>query len=281
MRGAILALWLAVAGVPDPEVERGIRLVEDGDYDGAIFLLDGAARRLAASPQHVQELSQAYLHLGIAYLGKGHESAAKAQFRQALTRIRDLSLSSDRFSPKVIDVFEAAKAELREVAGPAAAAPAKTKGRGGKGLLLVAGAGAVAGGVALAAGGGGGGSSPAEPAPSAHSPSAPTGPQAKMFSGQLGGTENLSFPITVGANGTLEAKLSWENPETLLAVDLHLPGSVVGASTRTSRTTALLTVHVGPHGYTLQVLHRGGCADASPPINPHCTTPFTLQVNYP
>jgi len=48
-------------------------------------------------------------------------------------------------------------------------------------------------------------------------------------------------------------------------------------------TTALpnLTLHVSAQGYTLQVLHRGGCAGAPPPLSPHCTTPFTLQVVHP
>jgi hypothetical protein len=265
----------------DADVDRGIRLVEDGDYDGAIFLLDSAARRLAQDPQRIEDVSQAYLHLGIAYLGKGHESAAKAQFRQALGRIRDLSLSSERFSPKVIDVFEAARAEVR-AAGNAAAAPAPARSAppkrgGGKVLLLVGGGVLAAGGVAVAAGGGGGEGSGGAPS----SPSTPAGPQTKTFTGNLAGHQNLSFPLTPGAGGVLEARLSWENAETLLALDLHVPGSVVATSTRATRTTAQLTAHVGAQGYTLQVLHRGGCADGPPPLSPHCATPFTLQVTHP
>jgi hypothetical protein len=280
---AALCLALVLPGpaaAGDPDVERGVRLVEDGDYDGAIFLLDAAARRLAQEPQRVQDLSRAYLHLGIAYLGKGHESAAKAQFRQALTNIRDLTLSSERFSPKVIDVFEAARAEVRAAAAPAAAPPAAApvpKRGGSKRLLIAGGVAAAAGGVALAAGGGGGGPSPGSPTPPA---SAPAGPTTRTFTGTLGGTENLSYPLTVGGGGTLEAKVTWENAEAALALDLHVPGSVVGTSARTSRNTANLTVTVGAHGYTLQLVHRGGCAEARP-VSIHCTTPFTLQVMHP
>ena len=95
----------------DPEVAKGIEQVEQGDYDAAIFTLDGAARRLSADPKKSRQLSEAYLYLGIAFLGKGHEAAAKAKFREAVKQIKDLSLSPDKFAPRVIDLVEAAKAE--------------------------------------------------------------------------------------------------------------------------------------------------------------------------
>jgi hypothetical protein len=292
---ACLALAAPSAGgataptVRDADVARGIQLVEDGDYDGAIFLLDAAARRLAGNPERVEDQSQAYLHLGIAYLAKGHESAARAQFRQALARNRSLALSADRFSPKVIDAFEAARAEAATDSAPPTAAPAaKPAAAGGEGgskggsktWLLLGGGALVAGGVAVAASGGGGSSGSGAPTTTGGSgTSAPAVPQTENFSGHVAAHENLSFPITVAANGTLEARLTWTNAETLLAVDLHLPGSVVATSTRTSRTTATLTTSVIPHQYTLQVLHRGGCAEGS--ANPNCTTAFTLQVMHP
>src|SRR5689334_8276803 len=113
-----LALALALASAPfagvaraDDDLAKGIALVDDGDYDAAILVLDTAARRLAADPKDTRALSQAYLYLGIAYMGKGHEAAAKAKFKEAVATIKDLSLSPDKFPPKVIDVFEAAKSE--------------------------------------------------------------------------------------------------------------------------------------------------------------------------
>jgi hypothetical protein len=163
--GALLALGLlgavpvdaaqAPAGV-DPEVAKGIALVDEGDYDTAIVTLDGAARRLAVDGTKVKDLSQAYLYLGIAYVGKGHEAAAKAKFREAVSRIRDLTLSADRYPPKVIDLFEAAKEEARrDGTGPSSAgrtpAPAEMeeRGGGGKKVLLIGGGAAVAGGAAF------------------------------------------------------------------------------------------------------------------------------------
>ncbi len=148
----------------DPEVAKGIQQVEEGDYDAGIFTLDGAARRLQADPKKSQQLSEAYLYLGIAYLGKGHEAAAKAKFREAVKQIKDLSLSPDKFAPRVIDLVEAAKAEAGTspaAARPAAAANPPKKGGGSGKVLLIAGLGvAAAGGAALAVGGGGGGDSP-------------------------------------------------------------------------------------------------------------------------
>ncbi len=80
----------------------------------------GSGRRLAADPSKARDLSEAYLYLGIAYMGKGHESAAKAKFRDAITQIHDLSLSPEKFSPRVINVFEQARDEvIQPTAAPA------------------------------------------------------------------------------------------------------------------------------------------------------------------
>ena len=74
-----------------------------------------------------------------------------------MKQIKDLTLSPDKFAPRVIDLVEAAKAEARTTAAGAkpAAAPAK-KGGGSKKLLIFGGLGvAAAGGAALALKGGG------------------------------------------------------------------------------------------------------------------------------
>ena len=174
-----LAALPALAQVPaDPDVAKGVKQVDEGDYDAAILTLDNAARRLSADPSKSRELSYAYLYLGIAYMGKGHEAAAKAKFREAVTRVTDLSLSPDRFSPKIIDLFEAVKEETtkggpkaagssasapatasapKPAAAPAPAPSAKTGDGGGSGktLLFVGlGVAAAAGAVLVLAGGG-------------------------------------------------------------------------------------------------------------------------------
>src|SRR6185436_11901306 len=149
----VLALLVAAQPVPaetptDPEVLKGIQQTEDGDYDAAIFTLDAAARRLAADPSRPADLSQAYLYLGIAFVGKGHDAAAKARFRDALQQLHSLSLSAEKYPPKVINVFEAARDEMNREAGGPGGKSRKTK------WLVLGGVGVAAGGTALAVGGG-------------------------------------------------------------------------------------------------------------------------------
>lgn len=132
----------------DPDLAQGIQQVEEGDYNAAILTLDNVARRLAADPARTRELSQAYLYLGVAYVGKGHDAAAKAKFREAVTQLRDLTLSPDKFPPKVIDLFEAAREEVAKTPTPRPAV-AEKKGGGGKRVLLLGGLGAAAAGAAI------------------------------------------------------------------------------------------------------------------------------------
>lgn len=113
----------AQVGPPDPEVAKGMREVEEGEYDAAILTLDGAARRLAAAGGQSTDLVQSHLYLGVAYLAKGHETAARASFREALTQFRDLRVSPEKFAPRVIEVFEQARREnAQETAARAATA---------------------------------------------------------------------------------------------------------------------------------------------------------------
>jgi tetratricopeptide (TPR) repeat protein len=72
---------LAAISVPlDPDVAEGVRRVENGEFESGIAALDAAARRLIAaggttmSPQ----LAQAYLYLGIAYMGRSQQERLKA-----------------------------------------------------------------------------------------------------------------------------------------------------------------------------------------------------------
>lgn len=129
--------------------------------DAAIFTLDAAARRLSSDRSRTQELAQAHLYLGIAYLGKGHETLAKARFKDALTHDRGLSLSPEKFAPRVLELFEKAKEELgRSGPAEAAAPPQAEKKSGSKTPLILAGI-AVAGGAGIAVAAGGGKSSSA------------------------------------------------------------------------------------------------------------------------
>ena len=242
----------------DPEVAKGVKLVEDGDYDGAILTLDNASRRLASDPSRAKDLSQAYLYLGIAYVGKGHEAAARAKFREALTQIRDLTLSPDKFPPKVIDVFEAARAE----AGKAPAQTAEKKGGGGhKGLLIGAGIVAVGGGVAIAAASGGS--------------KASDNRQTLNFADSVAENEQRFFSVIPRSAGALEATVTWQDGQIELGVGLeerNPPYTDLGQAQRTTNTTRVLRANVTQQEYVVIVSNYSGRRG---------TEPFTVRVTLP
>jgi len=258
----------------DPEVIRGIRQVDEGDYDAAIVTLDAASRRLAGDPARVQDLSQAYLYLGIAYVGKGHEAAAKAKFREAVRQIKDLVLSTDKYPPKVIDLFEAAREEVNRTAAPsptasapsAPSAPPAKKGGSHKGLIiggvLLAGA-----GVAVAAGASGGGSSSNSNAPADTRSS-------QVFTGSVPANDIRGFTVTASKAGSLEATLTWSTRTISITLDCqehNAPYTECGHSNRTTDTSAALTVSVTQKEYDVIVSNFN---DVGP-------EPFTLTVRYP
>jgi hypothetical protein len=309
------SLLLVVAGVlagslaavaqdeaADPDVNEGIRLVEIGEYDAAILTLDNAARRLAADPARVEELSRAYLYLGIAYLGKGHEAAARARFRDAVTQMKDLTLSPEEFPPKVINLFEAAREDTLKapaegsaeaapgVAPESAATPGPTeataetapppKKGSSKTLLIVGGLGGAAAVGALALGGGGGdGGQPAGPV--AAEPSPPPGPapvRTDEFAGRLSWQEgSRRFEIGVEGEGELVAELQWMLPErqpVVLTMQLfNADGADVAIANRTGELTCHLAVPVTPGAYSLSVFFAEEC--------PGCETEFMVAVTHP
>jgi hypothetical protein len=277
---------LAIGGVPaaqaqttvtDVDVQKGIRLVDDGDYDAAIVVLDTAARRLSGDASKVRELSQAYLYLGIAYVGKGHEAAAKAKFREAVAGIKDLTLSAEKYPPKVINLFEAARDEARAGAAPPATVPSSTitnvplpakTGGGGKKVLLIVGGLAVAGGGAAVALGGGGSS---------------TGDSSSGGSGQtlersevIGPQEQKIFNVTPSRAGTLQVQVTWRNRDLRIDVGCqeHAPPYVQcgGNYVRTSDTTATFNVSVTQKEYDVILSNFSSVATPEP---------CTVVVRYP
>jgi hypothetical protein len=271
----------AWAQVTDPEITKGIKQVEDGDYDAAILTLDNAARHLSTDPSKAKDLSQAYLYLGIAYVGKGHDAAAKAKFREAIAQIKDLTLSPDKYPPKVIDVFEAAKEE--EAKSPTAKAPEK-KG-GSHTALYVLGGVAVAGGIGIAAASGGG---------SSGTTTTTTLPNLTKSYGPIGlayADYCFSQPYTFFANrpGTFSANITWKESYAILAMylfdnanDFSNGTNPVAQSNQTSNTAASLTQNVTgtastPKEYWLGICHTGNsCNNVS-----SCSATFTLTVTCP
>ena len=277
--GLVLFLILAApaatpaTAVTDPDLAKGIAQVDEGDYDGAILTLDNATRRLVADRAKGEQLSTAYLYLGIAYLGKGADAAAKAKFRLAIGQIRDLTLSPEKYPPKVINLFEQAKDEMARAASapPAAAAPAK---KGGSSKALLIGGVVVAGGAAaaLAAGGGGGSSASSSSSSGGESGSLRT----STFSGFVGNTGDISsqnYQVIVTGSGTLAATVTWQEADAVVVLSLSTATATLADSGRTGQTEATLTLGVTPQTYTVSVRFS---ATSTGPI-----AHYTLTVRYP
>jgi hypothetical protein len=282
-------LWTQTSEV-DSDLAKGIKQVDDGDYDGAILTLDTTARRLATEPSRTRDLSQAYLYLGIAYVGKGQEAAARARFREALAQAKDLTLSPDNFPPKVINLFEAAREELARTPS-AEAAPAQSpspqprkKGGGSKPFLILGGIAVAGGGVALAAGGGGGGSSAAPtttiPADTRKTDTFSASICGYGSTGRQNGTCSYftTFDVVVSQAGTLDATLTWADSSIFFDMILYdQAGAAVAQSARTTTTTSQLTSPVTPQtacsscAYHIQVERQ----DEKGPLT------FTLTVRHP
>ena len=166
-RGVIAATLVAVltagpllAQATDPELAAGMRQVSEGDFEGAVLTLDAAARRLAADGTRKGDLVQAYVHLGIALVALDQRSAARERFRLAVALDPRLTLGPERYSPKVIGVFEEARREAAAETARAAeakAGPAKPRGGGSSKVAWAAlGVAGVAGGIVLVTRGGSG-----------------------------------------------------------------------------------------------------------------------------
>jgi hypothetical protein len=274
------ALW-AQSPPADSEVASGVEMVENGEYDRAILTLDNAARRLASDKAKANDLSLAYLYLGIAYIGKGHEAAARSRFREAISQFKDLTLSPDKFPPKVIDAFEAAREEARRgtpAATTAATAPGpeKKKGGGGKMILIVGGL-AAAGGAAALAGGGGDSGSPSSNPSSNPSANPPAGTQTLSFMGALpsaGGGTYQCHQVVASRSGTLEARLTWTNPQiglTIVCQENAPPYTgCTGSYNRTTNTTGVYTTPVTQRTYDICPNNDSGTQDS-----------YTLVVQFP
>jgi hypothetical protein len=254
----------------DPEVARGVKAVEEGDYETGLLILEAAANRLSGDRSRARDLAEAYLYIGIAYLGKGHETTAKARFRDALVHAADLKLTTEKFAPRVIEVFEKARDEIARTPAAASAAPASrpSKKKGSKtGLILLGVGGAAAAGIGVAAAAGGGEAQPER--------------RTESFSGTFSRQQEVRpFTFTPRASGLFEATVTWTPPDALVELYLFegtpLPGdpNLKARSNQISDTRAQLTFNVTAQLYTLNVYYnrcRGTCL----------SVPFQLTVTYP
>jgi len=163
------------------ELEAGIRLAQEGEFEQAVLALDGVVQRLGTRSDRARDRARALVYLSVSHLGLNRRVTARERLLEALRADPRLELSSREFPPSVMEFFEEVRRELRPEPQPSAvaaqpkpsptprpaaspqpaatAAPAK-KGGGSGGLILL-GLGAAGAGVALAARGSGGASPPA------------------------------------------------------------------------------------------------------------------------
>src|SRR5688572_15104518 len=106
----------------DPDLEAGIALVQGGEFDAAIPVIERALATLDAQPRRARERAEAHFFLGIAHLELESPAVARGHFVQA-SRI-DPSFRPDpvEFSRQVLREFEAARAPA--ATDPSAAGPA-------------------------------------------------------------------------------------------------------------------------------------------------------------
>jgi hypothetical protein len=216
-----LVLYAGGAGAQTaPDLATGIRQVDEGDFEGAVVTLDAVVVALGARPGQEQPLSRAHLYLGIAYVALGQDGKARTHFQHAL-RINDaLRLTRDLHSPKVVEAFEAARAELRQARGPVA------KRRTPPAVFAAVGGAAAAVGIVLATRG------------------EETPPGAATFAGArfgtpvidcLNGSRFVEMPLSllVEASNPTAAPVTITNVATVLViVTSAIPAEVGLASTR-------------------------------------------------
>ena len=189
-------------------IARGVRQVEEGDFEAAVATLESAMSRLRGDPARVRLLVQADIQLAVAHTALDHTAQAVQAFAEALSLDPNLRLEETQFSPKVLRALETARDQAARRSG----APARKSSSGRKAALI--GGGVVVAGAATALALRGGSSLP-------------------TFSGARFGT-----PARECANGSDNVRL----PFTIL-VEASNPS---GESIPINSVTTVVTIEVSP-----------------------------------
>jgi tetratricopeptide (TPR) repeat protein len=208
----------------DPDLQTGIRLFNEGDFQAAVISLDRAVERLKPDvASRRNELAEAFVYKGAALVGLAQEEPAKAAFREALRYDPKRRLSEVVFSRRVVRVFEAAREGKSESVLMPPSTAAKKAGIGALGI------GAIVGGVALAGGGvalasQGGDTTPATATPALSTAVTPTQHYGPFDLGFLSaqpapGSTVAGFAGTFAFADTFKVMVSVANPTTTDAED--------------------------------------------------------------
>lgn len=114
-------------------LREGRVLYDRAQPDQAIPVLEQAADLLAAGlavSTDARDLHEALTLLAMAHVGMGNETQAKAAFRRSATLDPSRQLDAVNFPPRVIELFDATRAELTK------ASPAHVEVRGAEGAIV-------------------------------------------------------------------------------------------------------------------------------------------------
>jgi tetratricopeptide (TPR) repeat protein len=114
---ALLCVAVSICIAQEVPADSLVRMLEqakmyynNGEYEHAIQELEDALQFLKQLTQSDQV--EAYKYLAFSYVAFGENEKAKQQFKKALTLDPNLELDPATVSPKIIKVFEEAKAEI-------------------------------------------------------------------------------------------------------------------------------------------------------------------------
>jgi tetratricopeptide (TPR) repeat protein len=122
-RNILTSLCIVFAGVfawssPLDEVAETLARAEalyyQAEFTKSIELLSRLDKSLRPQSDHLQEKIAVKLQLALAYVGLNDNAQAKGYFRELFALDSDYMLDSQRFSPKVVQFAEQAKAEENE-----------------------------------------------------------------------------------------------------------------------------------------------------------------------
>ena len=109
----------AQTGAVDRQLDEARTLYSDGRFDAAVVTLRGAIAQLQelrdVQSRQVQ-LADAHLLLGLAHLAMRAEEEALTNFKQVVSLDPKRTLDTEIFSPRVVALFDRARAEVAEAA---------------------------------------------------------------------------------------------------------------------------------------------------------------------
>lgn len=105
---ALLRAPQAFAQTDNPEIERGIALYSDLEYEDAIAVLQ---RALSQKNLTVKEMTEGYRYLALSHVALGNDDEAKGAFKKLLEANPDFDLPRTE-NPRALDLFAEVKASM-------------------------------------------------------------------------------------------------------------------------------------------------------------------------